>query len=160
VDTYQIAWAVYIAGALGCGWATWLLFRRFGREWGHFFMISVWAILLTPYAMKVEPMVMAPALFILVMETLINGFQAAKPIAVLLAGVWLVALVLSLIYQLLTRRWAKHEEPVDYQDYDAVVAEGRKTRRQPRDYHDDLSHDEYQARDELLAGEAPMRAER
>ena len=65
METYQIAWAAYIVGALGCGWATWLLFRRFGREWGHFFMVSVWAVLLTPYAMKVEPMVMAPALFIL-----------------------------------------------------------------------------------------------
>jgi len=160
VNTYQVAWAFYIAGGLGCGFAAWFMFRRFGRVWGHFFMVTVWALLLTPYAMDAEHMVMAPALFILVMESLINGFDTVKSIAVLLAGVWLVALVLSLIYQLLTRRFIRDPEPEpDYHDEDDEP-QPRRVRRQPRDYHPDMSREESRARHDLLKGEVPMRAER
>lgn len=165
MTAYQTAWAFYIAGGLGCGLAAWLLFRRFGREWGHFFMFSVWALLLTPYAMDTAEMVMAPAIFILAMESLTNGFSAAKPIALLLAGVWLVSLLVSLIYQLLTRRFVRRAAPVgeDAQDDDDLDTPPlRRGRRQPRDYQEDgtLSRDERLARDELLAGEVPLRAER
>lgn len=161
MNTYQIAWACYVAGGLGCGLAAWLLFRRFGRAWGHFFMVTVWVLLLTPYAMDAEQMIMAPAVVILVMEFLINGFDSVKPIAMLLTGVWLVALIVSLGYQLLTRRFFRTEAPAEYHDFESASGtEVRKTRRQPRDYQDPLNHEESLARRELLDGEIPLRAER
>lgn len=151
MESYQLAWLLYIIGGIGCGLAAWFLFRRFGREWGHFFTVSIWVVLLTPYALDAETMTMAPAIFILLMDGLMNGFDTVKPITMLLLGVWLVALVLSLIFQLLTRR-----------SYAVKKARGRALAAEDaHDSHaDDISAHERQAREELLAGEYPIRAER
>lgn len=146
MNSYELAWTLYAVGGFGCGLAAWFLFRRFGREWGHFFMVTAWVLLLTPYAMEAEKMIMAPAIFILVMDGLVNGFETVKPITLLLLGVWLIALVLSLIFQLLTRAKAKKAEP--------------QVSTNKRVSNTELSREEKQARDELLDSEIPLRAER
>ncbi|ACE84155.1 hypothetical protein [Cellvibrio japonicus] len=157
ITEYQYAWMIYVAGAIGCCLATWLLFRRAGRAWVHFFVITVMVLLLTPYAIDVEKMIMAPAIYTLAFGYLEGGFIAVKPIAKLMLGLWASALVLSLVYQLLTRNrgQAYHEAP--------------PSRRQDDDYHDptdvllapsahrQLTRDERIARDELLS-EEPIRA--
>lgn len=143
MNGYQLAWTLYALGGVGCGIAAWLLFRRFGREWAHFFMVSAWVLLLTPYAFEAEEMVMAPAIFILVMDGLADGFDTVKPITILLLGLWLVALTISLLLLLVSRRSAKPKKML--------------SEKAPADA---LSKEEVEARDELLEGEMPLRAER
>lgn len=143
MNGYQLAWTLYALGGLGCGIAAWFLFRRFGREWAHFFMVSAWVLLLTPYAFESKEMVMAPAIFILVMDGLADGFDTVKPITILLLGLWLVALTISLLLLLISRRFSKPKKPV----FEKTSA-------------NTLSNEEVLARDELLEGEMPLRAER
>lgn len=130
---YQIVWALYALGGLGGGWAAWLLFRRFGREWGLFFMVTVWVLTLTPFALDQESMTLAPAIFIYVMEGMTHGFDKVQHIALVVGGVWVGALVLALLLLLLASRGS---------------ASSAKASKEPS------------ARDELLAGETPIRAER
>lgn len=144
MNAYQLAWTLYIFGGLGCGLAAWLLFRRFGREWAHFFTITALVLLLTPYAFEAEQMIMAPAIFILVMDGLADGFDSVKPITMLLLGIWLIALVLSLVFQLLTRPKVKV----------------RTSKPAPASSDTLLNEEELEAREELLEGELPIRAER
>lgn len=139
MSSYELAWAIYAIGGVGCGIAAWLLFRRFGREWGHFFMISIWVLLLTPYALEAEEMVMAPAIFIVVMDGLANGFDSVRSIAALLLGLWIFGLVLSLLFQFVTQR--KREKPANTDS-------------------SELSDDEAEAREELMENSQPLRAER
>ena len=152
---YQYAWMIYGIGALGCCLATGLLFRRAGRAWVHFFVITVAVILATPYALDAESMIMAPAVFGLVFGFMIDGFPAIKPIIKLMLGLWLGALVLSLIYQLLTARRGDHTEPVEYTHHE----EDELPAYNPGKVRG-LSRHEQSARAELLRGEEPMRAVR
>lgn len=141
MSSYELAWIIYAVGGLGLGIAAWLLFRRFGREWGHFFMVSCWVLLLTPYALDAEQMIMAPAIFILVMDGLTYGFESVRTIGALLLGLWILGLILSLLVQFVTRR--------------------RQPPAAPRHvYSKDLTADEVEAREELLDNEIPLRAER
>lgn len=103
MDGYEFAWTMYVLGSIGCGIAAWLLFRRWGRAWSHFFLVTVLALLLTPYALDAEVMTMAPALFIIVFGLLQDGVDAVMPVITVLLGVWLVGLVLSLMVQFFTR---------------------------------------------------------
>lgn len=147
MEASQLAWTLYIIGGLGCGLAAWFLFRRLGREWAHIAAVSVWVLLLTPYALDAETMTMAPALFILVMDGLTNGFESVKPIAVLLLGLWLIGLILSLLFQLLTRRSGKRKVSSTAIPSKRVV-------------NHDLDDEEMNAREELLHHDIPLRAER
>ena len=104
MDGYGLAWTLYGLGAVGCAVAAWLLFRRFGREWALFFFVSVLALLLTPYAVDAEQMLMAPAIFFIVFEGLTEGLHAVIPIIMVVSGVWLAGLVISLLLQLALRR--------------------------------------------------------
>jgi hypothetical protein len=155
---YQYAWMFYGVGALGCCLAAGLLFRRAGRAWVHFFVITVAVILATPYALDAESMIMAPAVFGLVFGFMIDGFPAVKPSIKLMLGLWLGALVLSLIYQLLTPRRADNQAPAEYDNYEEDEEEELPA------YHPEkvrgLSRHEQSARAELLRGEEPMRAVR
>src|SRR5690606_1610713 len=94
---------MYVMGSIGCGIAAWLLFRRWGRAWSHFFLVTVLALLLTPYALDAEVMIMAPALFIIVFGLLQDGVDAVMPVITVLLGVWLVGLVISLLVQFFMR---------------------------------------------------------
>lgn len=158
---YQIMWMVYLAGAVGCCLATWLLFRRAGRAWTHFFVITVMVLLLTPYAVESENMVMAPALYTVIFGLLGDGFQVIKPIAKLMLGLWLGALVLSLIYQLLTRNRHSECTAETYyppEDYDAPLHRTKAHQQSSRSSSKKLSKAEQRARAELLQGEEPIRA--
>jgi hypothetical protein len=168
---YQYAWMLYLTGATGCVLAAWLMFRRFGRAVTHFFVITVMVVLFTPYAIDAEKMTMAPAVYTLLFGFLDGGFASVKPVLKLMLGLWGCALILSLIYQLLTRNrgGATHEIPEPRR---------RQSTRQNRNqaYVEDdepdfdyspqarranssrgLSREERIARDELL-NEEPIRA--
>lgn len=168
---YQYAWTLYLIGATGCVLAAWLLFRRFGRAVTHFFVITAAVVLFTPYATDAETMTMAPAIYTLLFGFMDGGFTSIKPVLKLMLGLWGGTLILSLIYQLLTRN--RHMA-----DYDAPETHHQPSRRSSRkqsyieddepefDYTDQarranssrgLSREERIARDELLR-EEPIRA--
>lgn len=165
---YQYAWALYLAGALGCSLATWLLFRRLGRAVGHFMVITVMVLLFTPYAIDADKMIMAPGIYTLVFGYIESGLGAIKPLLKVMLGIWAIAQVLSLIYQMLTRgRGARREEEEyrpfqqeaygqqdnhhdnNHQRYNPTYRNGKSGRG--------LSREENLARDELLH-EEPIRA--
>jgi hypothetical protein len=165
---YQYAWMIYLIGAIGCSLATWWLFRRAGRAWVHFFVITVMVILFTPYAIDAETMTMAPAIYTLIFGYFDGGFISIRPVVKLMLGFWIGALILSLIYQLLTRRKAQSSqargsrkaqpkqgyalpEAQEEFDYSSNTRRTASTRN--------LSREERIARDELLT-EEPIRAVR
>lgn len=167
---YQYAWMIYLVGALGCTLATWLLFRRFGRAAAHFFVITVGVVLFTPYAVDADAMIMAPAVYALVFGFMDGGFTLIKPVVKLMLGLWGGALILSLLYQLLTRhRYHAHLTEraarsrtarassrrqyldIDESDWDETTHSRRTNSTRA------LSRDERIARDELLR-EEPIRA--
>lgn len=159
---YQYAWMMYLIGAIGCSLATWLLFRRAGRAWVHFFVITVMVALFTPYAIDPETMTMAPAIYTLVFGYFDGGFIAIKPVVKLMLGMWIGALILSLLYQLLTRGrsrpavqqgYRKGHAPDGNQDNFDYAASARSVSNRG------LTREERIARDELLL-EEPIRAVR
>lgn len=159
---YQYAWMMYLIGAVGCSLATWLLFRRAGRAWVHFFVVTVMVVLFTPYAIDPETMSMAPAIYTLVFGYFDGGFIAIKPVVKLMLGIWIGALILSLLYQLLTRGRSQPAAQHDYRkgyvpdekqdDFDYVASARSASSR-------GLTREERIARDELLL-EEPIRAVR
>lgn len=101
---YTIAWILYIAGALALLAVVWRMTRNARREWRHLLLVSAAALLLTPGPIVVEQdLFLAPAFFILVLDGLFDTLASASRAGLVLLGVWLVALVLSLVYQLLVR---------------------------------------------------------
>lgn len=167
---YQYAWMLYLLGATGCVLAAWLMFRRFGRAVTHFFVISVIVVLFTPYAIDAEKMTMAPAVYTLLFGFLDGGFVSVKPVLKLMLGLWGCALILSLIYQLITRNQgaANHEPPESRRQ----PARQKRSQTYVEDDEPDfdyspqarransgrgLSREERIARDELLS-EEPIRA--
>ncbi|MGN0922052.1 MAG: hypothetical protein ACI4NJ_10055 [Cellvibrio sp.] len=152
---YEIAWGAYLAGSVFCTLATWMMFRPFGRAWVHFFTITVMVLLFTPFALNADNMMMAPGIFHLFFGFLETGkFATVKPVVKLMLGIWVLAQVISLVYQILTRHWVqdKKSEPDSYQPpvYDEPVDILMTSSRH-------LTQDERQARDELLS-EKPFRA--
>ena len=156
---YQYAWMMYVIGAVGCSLATWLLFRRAGRAWVHFFVITVMVILFTPYAVDAESMTMAPAVYTLLFGYMDGGFIVIKPVLKVMLGLWIGALILSLLYQLLTRGrnhvqpQANHRQEYarNTQDDDGYAESARRASTRA------LTREERIARDELLH-EEPIRA--
>jgi hypothetical protein len=114
------AWIYYLLGAAGCTLATYFLFRRLGAAVTHFFVITVAVILFTPYAIEEGSTSMGPAMYRLVLGYLDFGFDAVRPVVKLMLIIWAVALVLSLIYQLLM--W-KIKKPVSALDADSEQTE-------------------------------------
>lgn len=103
-----LAWIVYLLGALALLVAAWRVTRGFRREWRHLLMVSAAALLLTPGPMVVNDAVMlAPALFVLVLDGLFDTLDSASRAGLIMLGVWLMALVISLIFQLLVRPRSK-----------------------------------------------------
>jgi hypothetical protein len=112
---YYSAWAVYLLGATGCILAAWLLFRRLPRAFVHFFIITLMVLLFTPYAIDSKTMILAPGIVCLGYGLIIDGFTSVKPVLKTMVLFWTIAMVLSLVYQLLTRRKLINE--LDQQDY-------------------------------------------
>lgn len=101
---YLWAWGAYILGALGLLVVGWRITRRMQSEWRHLLLVSAAALLLTPAALPdMEPTVLAPALFILVLQGLFESGSFALSAGLLLLGVWLTGLLISLAFQLWSR---------------------------------------------------------
>jgi hypothetical protein len=100
---------------------------------------------------------MAPAIYTLFFGYLEGGFIAIKPVVKLMLGIWAGALLLSLVYQLLTRyKGVVSPNPQvsledDYHDPADVLLTPRNSRH--------LTEEERQAHQELL-DEEPIRAVR
>jgi len=165
---YQYAWMMYLIGAVGCSLATWWLFRRAGRAWVHFFVITVMVILFTPYAIDADTMTMAPAIYTLVFGYFDGGFISIRPVLKLMLGFWIGVLVLSLIYQLLTRTKTQSSTEQNHRKSQPVKGYVPPEIQDDFDYSPNtrrsnngrgLSREERIARDELLL-EEPIRAVR
>lgn len=101
---YFWAWGAYVLGALGLLIVGWRITSRMQSEWRQLLLISAAALLLTPAALPdMEQTVLAPALFILVLQGLFEGGNFAVTAALLLLGVWVAGLLISLAFQLLRR---------------------------------------------------------
>ncbi len=101
-NAYLWAWGAYVLGALGLLIVGWRITRGMQTEWRSLLLISAAALLLTPAALPdMEQTVLAPALFILVLQGLFEGGNFALPAALLLLGVWVVGLLISLAVHLL-----------------------------------------------------------
>lgn len=104
ITGYGIAWMVYGAGALALLAVMWRITRNAKREWRHLLLVTAAALLLTPGPIVVEEQLfLAPALFVMVLDALFDTLASASRSGLILLGVWLVALVFSLVYQLLVR---------------------------------------------------------
>lgn len=104
VTAYFWAWGAYVLGALGLLIVGWRITRGMQSEWRQLLLVSAAAILLTPAALPdMEQTVLAPALFILVLQGLFENGSFALSAALLLLGVWVIGLLISLAFQLLRR---------------------------------------------------------
>ncbi|MGM8226427.1 hypothetical protein ACSV5M_07580 [Cellvibrio sp. ARAG 10.3] len=155
MDGYGLAWTIYGLGAVGCAMAAFLLFRRFGREWAIFFFVSVLALLLTPYAVDAEQMLMAPAIFFIVFEGLTEGLEAVMPIIMVVSGVWLAGLVISLLVQLVTRRFSRGSA-----GHTASASRQRETSKRETVYREARQEEDHTDEDDLPDHTIPLRAER
>lgn len=165
LTTIQYAWAIYFAGSLGCTIAAWWMFLWAWRFVRYSAVVTVITILFTPYAIDAQTMTMAPAIYTLVFEGMAQGLPAIIPLIKLMIGIWLIGIILVTIFVVLTRNHGQQK----YRNDDPRPPSKRKSRRV--EHHDGrrhenpvrtarsgLSRDEYQAREELLKGEVPMRA--
>lgn len=103
MENQMTVWGFYLAGCVLLGLVGWRITRPLPRYWQHFLQVSYWVLALTPYTLGLTFPAYAPAIFIVVLNTLFQGFESALDAAVLLGVVWLLALVLSLAYLILTR---------------------------------------------------------
>lgn len=170
MNSIQYAWAIYFAGALGCTIAAWWMFLWAWRFIRYAAVVTVMAILFTPYAIDPQTMTMAPALYSLVFDVMGHDVEAARPIIKLMVGIWLIALILAAVLAILTRGSGKrheHEPDDEPRRQHRRGAPGPRYGNQQRmDYQSrdnrvssrGLSRDEQQARNELLRGEVPIRA--
>jgi hypothetical protein len=106
---YYSAWAVYLLGATGCTLAAWLLVRRLPRAFVHAFIITLMVLLFTPFAIDSKTMIFAPGIMCLGYGLMIDGFASVKPVMKSMILVWTMAMIISLVYQLLTRHKAIRE---------------------------------------------------
>ncbi len=173
LTTIQTAWAIYFAGSLGCTIAAWWMFLWAWRFVRYTAVITVMTILFTPYAIDAQTMTMAPAIYTMVFDALGSGVDSIKPLIKLMVGIWLIAMILMTAFVLLTRKSGSRREPGNPSRRSNTTSNRRyqeeyepEPRRDERRSHSEparrsrrgLSQEEHQARNELLAGEIPIRA--
>ena len=167
LTTIQYAWAIYFAGSLGCTIAAWWMFLWAWRFVRYSAVVTVMTVLFTPYAIDAQTMTMAPAIYTLVFEGMSQGPQAIMPLVKVMVGIWLIGLILVLVFVVLTRnsggKKSSRDNPRGSSSSSRNLGRehhaGRRHESPPRSSRG-LSRDEYQAREELLKGEVPMRAVR
>lgn len=167
LTTIQYAWAIYFAGSLGCTIAAWWMFLWAWRFVRYSAVVTVMTILFTPYAIDAQTMTMAPAIYTLVFEGMSQGPQAILPLVKVMVGIWLIGLILVLVFVVLTRNMGKKDSSRG-KSRNNGSSSSRSSRRpehhagrrheSPARSSRGLSQDEFQAREELLKGEVPMRA--
>jgi mannose/fructose/N-acetylgalactosamine-specific phosphotransferase system component IIC len=156
ITDYYYAWAIYAAGAVGCSVAAWLFFRGLPRALVHFFVVTVMVLLFTPFAIDSNTMIMAPAIVCLGYGFFAEGFVSVKPVLKTLIAVWAVAMVLSLVYQLLTHKWYKAKKAAQLNPpVDEVPEEAGYTKERAEPVISSRH-----TTDENASGEPPIRAER
>lgn len=167
LTTIQYAWAIYFAGSLGCTIAAWWMFLWAWRFVRYAAVVTVMTILFTPYAIDAQTMTMAPAIYTLFFEGIGGGIAAIMPLLKVMLGIWLIGIILVAVFVVLTRKWGSDQSPRS--NSRGKTSSSRNSRRPehhsghrhenpPRSSSRGLSQDEYQAREELLKGEIPMRA--
>ena len=168
LTTIQYAWAIYFAGSLGCTIAAWWMFLWAWRFVRYSAVVTVMTILFTPYAIDAQTMTMAPAIYTLVFEGMSQGLPAIMPLLKVMLGIWLIGVILVLVFVLLTRKSSEKKSPRNNPNPRGSSPSsrnlgrpehhaGRRHENPPRSMRG-LSRDEYQAREELLKGEVPIRA--
>lgn len=168
LTTIQYAWIIYFAGSLGCTIAAWWMFLWAWRFIRYAAVVTVATLLFTPYAIDAQTMTMAPAIYTLLFEGMSGGVPAILPLIKVMVGIWLIGLILAAVLVILTRNVGA-EKTGSKTKYSRVKRSSRATADANRPGYmrsDDtrqtssrgLSRDEYQAREELLRGEVPMRA--
>lgn len=102
----MIAWGIYLIGALLLVLFGWRIARPFSRYAQWLFAVSIAVLLFTPFSLNLEnhPGAYAPALFVAVLNSVFLGVEDGLDAAVTLALIWLVALVLTLVLLLVTRK--------------------------------------------------------
>ncbi len=165
LTTIQYAWIIYFAGSLGCTIAAWWMFLWAWRFVRYAAVVTVATILFTPYAIDAQTMIMAPAVYTLVFEGMSQGLPAIMPLIKVMLGIWLIGLILAAVLVILTRNIGSRKPARDNTPPRSARpprrAEYEDTKRQDntrRASSRGLSRDEYQAREELLKGEVPIRA--
>lgn len=167
--TIEYAWAIYFAGSLGCTIAAWWMFLWAWRFVRYSAVITVMTILFTPYAIDAQTMTMAPAIYTLVFDGLSQGPQAIMPLVKVMVGIWLIGIILALVFVVLTRKSGEQKSPRNNPrgSRPAPVRNSRRMEHHGGRRHETpvtrsssrgLSRDEFEAREELLKGEVPMRA--
>jgi len=174
LTSIQTAWAIYFAGSLGCTIAAWWMFLWAWRFVRYTAVITVMTILFTPYAIDAQTMTMAPAIYTMVFDALGVGVDSIKPLIKLMVGIWLIAMILMTAFVLLTRKSGSHREPGNPSRRTNSRSSTKSNRRYQEEYEPEprrderreptrrsrrgLSQEEQLARNELLAGEIPIRA--
>ncbi len=167
LTSIQSAWIIYFAGSLGCTIAAWWMFLWAWRFVRYAAVVTVATLLFTPYAIDAQTMTMAPAIYTLVFEGMSHGLPAILPLIKVMLGIWLIGLILAAVLVLLTRNFGgvnpegdtnsprakRSSRPTEYNNIKRQDENRRVSSR-------GLSRDEYQAREELLKGEVPIRAVR
>jgi hypothetical protein len=167
LTSIQSAWIIYFAGSLGCTIAAWWMFLWAWRFVRYAAVVTVATILFTPYAIDAQTMTMAPAIYTLVFEGMSQGLPVIIPLIKVMMGIWLIGLILAAVLVVLTRN-------IGIERPERKTAKPRSQRGSRRTEYEDtrhqndtrrtssrgLSRDEYQAREELLKGEVPIRAVR
>lgn len=159
----QSAWIIYFAGSLGCTIAAWWMFLWAWRFVRYAAVVTVATILFTPYAIDAQTMTMAPAIYTLVFEGMSGGLPAILPLVKVMLGIWLIGLILAAVLVILTRNiGAGKAKPEPGSSRSKRGSRSTADTRRPDDTRRissrGLSRDEYQAREELLKGEVPIRA--
>jgi|GEM_PF-2881680 len=117
MNEYTLAWGVYLAGCLALLLVGGRITRRWPRLLRHWVLATAGVWLVTPFSLQLDTSAYAPALFILVFNTLFQGWETALDAASTLLVVWLTALVLALVYVLLTR---SRKAPADTREQKAA----------------------------------------
>ena len=166
MTTMQIAWLVYALGGLGCCIAAWWMFLWTWRLLRYAIVITVITILFTPYAIDPQTMQLAPAVYSLIFNGMALGADVIMPLVKLMLGIWAFGIVLASIYVMLTRHPVK--KPTKVKQSHSVAKSPQKipkknlrpqqSARKKAGVFDNLSHEEREARDELLQGSRPMHA--
>lgn len=169
LTTIQYAWVIYFAGSLGCTIAAWWMFLWAWRFVRYSAVVTVMTILFTPYAIDAQTMTMAPAIYTLFFEGLGGGLPAILPLIKVMLGIWFIGIILVAVFVVLTRKSGTKKSPRSPRGNTSSMSRtsrrpehhsGRRHENPVRSTVRGLSQDEYQAREELLKGEIPIRAVR
>jgi hypothetical protein len=106
---YLIAWIVYGLDAVIMSIIAWVVFRRYlWRELAYLLECWLLALFFTPARVLVEQEVMAPAIIVFAMDTVTidptAGIRALIPLVMAMAGMFVVAVLLSVVYRVRMRR--------------------------------------------------------